>query len=121
MGLIPEERDEMSLHNLTGFQCDLLFVIAKLEKPHGLEIKDELQEHYEQNIRHGRLYPNLDALVEADLVEKGKKDDRSNEYRLRERGRSELKNRLEWELECLPDSLIAELEHVSVKTVPEQA
>jgi DNA-binding PadR family transcriptional regulator len=108
------------MHDLTGFQYDLLYVIAKLEKPHGLEIKDELQKHYDQNIRHGRLYPNLDALVEAGLVEKGKKDDRSNEYRLQNLGRRELKRRLAWKLECVPDDIIAEIDGIAVRPTPEQ-
>jgi DNA-binding PadR family transcriptional regulator len=34
------------------------------------------------------LYPNLDALVEAGFLEKGKLDDRTNEYRLTEAGRT---------------------------------
>lgn len=113
--------DEMSMHDLTGFQRDLLYVIAKLENPHGLQLKDELQSHYDQNIRHGRLYPNLDTLVEARLVEKGKKDERSNEYRLRNRGKRELMSRLEWELSCLPDDIVDEIEGVSVSQPIEQS
>jgi len=31
------------MHDLTGFQRDLLYVIAGSEKPHGLAIKDELE------------------------------------------------------------------------------
>lgn len=108
------------MHDLTGFQRDILYVIAKLEKPHGLQIKDELQEHYDQNIRHGRLYPNLDTLVEARLVDKGKKDERSNEYQLRNRGKRELKARLQWEVDCLPDSLLADIDGLSVTRAPEQ-
>ncbi|WP_135303658.1 helix-turn-helix transcriptional regulator [Haloarcula amylovorans] len=107
------------MHDLTGFQRDILYVIAKLNKPHGLEIKDELQEHYDQNIRHGRLYPNLDTLVEARLIEKGKKDDRSNEYKLRNRGKRELKSRLKWELSCLPEDLVAELDDIAIKQTAE--
>lgn len=109
----------MSMHDLTGFQRDILFVIAKLEKPHGLQIKDELQKHYDQTIRHGRLYPNLDTLVDARLVEKGKKDNRSNEYTLRNRGRRELVSRLEWELGCLPEDLLAEVDRVAVPATTE--
>jgi DNA-binding PadR family transcriptional regulator len=51
-----------------------LYVIAGSENPHGLGIKDDLEEYYETEIRHGRLYPNLDTLVEKGLIEKGQKD-----------------------------------------------
>lgn len=92
------------MHDLTGFQRDLLFVIAKLESPSGVEIKDELEKHYDNNIRHGRLYPNLDTLVNARLVKKTKRNDRSNEYLLRDRGKREIENHMRWEFEyCSPE------------------
>lgn len=69
------------MHDLTGFQRDLLIVIAGLDDPHGLSVKDELEEYYETDINHGRLYPNLDI-----LVEKGQKDKRTNLYYLTQRG-----------------------------------
>ena len=46
------------MYDLTGFQRDLLYVISGLDDPHGLAIKDELEEYYEAEIHHGRLYPN---------------------------------------------------------------
>ena len=80
------------MHDLTGFQRDLLVVIAGLDEPHGLAIKDELEEYYESEVNHGRLYPNLD-----ELVEKGQKDRRTNVYHLTQRGDRELSARQEWE------------------------
>ncbi|MFO7907959.1 MAG: helix-turn-helix transcriptional regulator [Pirellulaceae bacterium] len=47
---------------------------------HGLAIKEELEDYYEKEIHHGRLYPNLDTLVEKGLVEKGQRDRRTNYY-----------------------------------------
>jgi DNA-binding PadR family transcriptional regulator len=85
------------MHDLTGFQRDLLYVIAGSEKPHGLAIKDELEKYYEKEIHHGRLYPNLDTLVDKGLVEKGDKDRRTNFYTLTRRGRREIEDRREWE------------------------
>ena len=96
------------MHDLTGFQRDLLYVIAGGDEPHGLAIKEELEEYYEKEIHHGRLYPNLDVLVEKGLVEKGKLDDRTNAYSLTRRGRRELAARREWEapfLAELPDDV----------------
>jgi len=97
------------MHDLTGFQRDLLFVIVGLGGPSGIEIKDELEEYYDQNIRHGRLYPNLDTLVDAGLVEKGQRNKRTNQYMLRKRGRRELRAYLRWQLRYCPDDMRTEL------------
>jgi len=85
------------MHDLTGFQRDLLYVISGLEQPHGLAIKDELEDYYESEIHHGRLYPNLDTLVDKGLVEKGEKDQRTNIYTTTRRGCREIEARREWE------------------------
>jgi DNA-binding PadR family transcriptional regulator len=85
------------MYDLTGFQRDLLYVLAGLDSPHGLAVKDELGTYYDGEIHHGRLYPNLDTLVEKGLVQKGKRDDRTNTYALTRRGRMELTARREWE------------------------
>lgn len=85
------------MHDLTGFQRDLLYVIAGLDHPKGLAIKRELDGYYETDINHGRLYPNLDALVEKGLVEKGQQDQRTNAYMLTSRGVRELEARRSWE------------------------
>ena len=85
------------MYDLTGFQRDLLYVIAGLDGPHGLAIKEQLEDYYENEIHHGRLYPNLDTLVDKGLVEKGQKDRRTNVYSVTRRGRREIKARREWE------------------------
>jgi len=82
---------------LTGFQRDLLVVTAGLDDPHGLAIKEELEQYYESEVNHGRLYPNLDELVSKGLVEKGAKDKRTNVYYLTQRGKREITGRDEWE------------------------
>lgn len=103
------------MHDLTGFQRDLLFVVASLDEPHGLAIKDELQKYYDDNVRHGRLYPNLDKLVEARLIEKGQQDRRTNEYTLSSRGKRELIARMEWQRDCCPADLLSEVEHPEIE------
>ncbi|GAB3687146.1 helix-turn-helix transcriptional regulator [Salinarchaeum laminariae] len=85
------------MYDLTGFQRDLLYTIAGKEEPHGLAIKDELEDYYEKEIHHGRLYPNLDTLVDKGLVEKGQLDRRTNYYMLTSRGTREIEARREWE------------------------
>ncbi|WP_331234159.1 helix-turn-helix transcriptional regulator [Natronorarus salvus] len=94
------------MNDLTAFQRDLLTAIGGLDEPKGLDVCDELTEYYGKEIRHGRLYPNLDALVEKGLVEKGKHDLRTNKYTLTQRGRRELEARLNWELSYVPQEIL---------------
>lgn len=84
------------MHDLTGFQRDLLYIIAGMDEPHGLAVKEELENYYGTEIQHGRLYPNLDTLVEKGLVEKGQIDKRTNSYKVTNRGKRELEAREEW-------------------------
>ena len=95
------------MDDLTGFQRDLLIVIAGLDEPHGLAIKDKLETYYDSEIHHGRLYPNLDTLVNKGLVEKGQRDRRTNTYALTRRGRREIDARREWEDHYLGEELLA--------------
>jgi DNA-binding PadR family transcriptional regulator len=92
------------MDDLTGFQRDILYTIAGQTEPHGLAIKDELEEYYGSEIHHGRLYPNLDDLVDAGLVEKGTHDQRTNRYELTEEGWQALEDRREWEQQYLAES-----------------
>ncbi|QRV17745.1 PadR family transcriptional regulator [Haloterrigena salifodinae] len=91
------------MYDLTGFQRDLLYTAAGLEDPHGLALKEELEEYYEKEIHHGRLYPNLDTLVDKGLVEKGKADRRTNVYSVTRRGTRELEARRDWEDQYVED------------------
>jgi DNA-binding PadR family transcriptional regulator len=91
------------MHDLTAFQRDLLIVVSGLDEPHGLAVKDELEDYYETEIHHGRLYPNLDTLVEKGLVDKGKRDRRTNVYTVTARGRRDLNARKAWEATYLEE------------------
>lgn len=91
------------MNDLTGFQRDLLYVIGGNEQPHGLAIKEEIEDYYETTIHHGRLYPNLDTLVENGLVEKGSLDRRTNYYELTSDGEDVLAARGEWKDQYLAD------------------
>ena len=93
------------MHDLSGFQRDLLYTVNGLDEPHGLALKDELEDYYEKEVHHGRLYPNLDALVEKGMVKKNVKDRRTNIYSITRRGEREIKVRRNWEQEYIdPDS-----------------
>ncbi|WP_458210665.1 PadR family transcriptional regulator [Haladaptatus sp. NG-SE-30] len=97
------------MYDLTGFQRDLLYVINGLTEPHGLAIKEELEDYYEKDIHHGRLYPNLDTLVDKGLVEKGQVDRRTNYYTLTRRGQREIEARREWEAKYVNEKGTAEI------------
>lgn len=93
------------MNDLTGFQRDLLYVIAGLSDPHGLAIKEDLEDYYEKEVHHGRLYPNLDTLVNKGLVEKGERDKRTNVYTISTRGQRDLEARREWENQYLSEKV----------------
>lgn len=57
-----------SLEDWTTFRRNLQYVIAGLDTPKGLVIKSELDEYYSQEIHPGRLYPNLDTLVDKGVL-----------------------------------------------------
>lgn len=85
------------MDDLTGFQRDLLYVIAGADQPSGQEVKDEIEQYYSAEINHGRLYPNLDTIVNKDLVEKGELDRRTNYYAITNEGEETIQERREWE------------------------
>ena len=84
------------MHDLTGFQRDLLYVIADADQSSGQDIKEEVEQYYSSEINHGRLYPNLDSLVDKELVEKGQLDRRTNYYTISDQGQQQIEERQEW-------------------------
>ncbi|WP_226043155.1 helix-turn-helix transcriptional regulator [Natrinema sp. DC36] len=71
--------------------------MAGQDEPHGFAIKDELEKYYATEIHHGRLYLNLDEVVNKGLVEKGQFDRRTNYYTITARGQRKLEARQKWE------------------------
>lgn len=86
------------MFDLTAFQRDLLYVAAGLERPSGQQIKAELEEKIDE-ITHGRLYPNLDTLVEQGYLDQGQIDRRTNYYEPTEFAKEAIRKRREWENE----------------------
>jgi DNA-binding PadR family transcriptional regulator len=80
---------------LTAFQQNILTILAE-EPRYGLAIKRELESYYDSEVNHGRLYPNLDELVEMDLVEKSELDKRTNQYALTDEGYETVLDQLHW-------------------------
>ena len=95
----------------TRFHHDLLTVIAGFDSgryspdghdgAHGLASKARLEDRYGEVVNHGRLYPNLDTLVERGLVEKSASDRRTNIYTLTDAGLEFVRRRAQWVQGCL--------------------
>lgn len=81
--------------DLTKFQVHALAALAEKDR-YGTAIKEELEEYYQKEVNHGRLYPNLDTLVDNDLVEKSQRDRRTNNYSLTEKGEAVLEFEVGW-------------------------
>jgi len=92
------------MHELTGFQRDLLYCVAALNEPSGLEIGRELAEYSSTEVNHGRLYPNLNDLIEKGLLSKDKKDGRTNLYELTPLAIELLEERHQWEADKLRET-----------------
>jgi DNA-binding PadR family transcriptional regulator len=88
---IPEGRvdyGEFELpRDLNAFQRDMLFVLASIDDPTGVNVGNALEAMYRKPVNHGQLYPSLDELHEMGLVDKVARDKRTNEYRITRRGR----------------------------------
>jgi len=95
-GLLDQQNNDgdVRLANLTAFQRDILWVLHHEGALHGLGIKSALQNYYREEVNHGRLYPNLDELVEMGLLAKGTRDQRTNEYELTDDAEYALEARL---------------------------
>jgi DNA-binding PadR family transcriptional regulator len=85
------------VRDLTAFQHNILVILSE-EPMYGLAIKRQLEEYYGTEVNHGRLYPNLDSLVDMGLVEKSELDKRTNQYELTEDGHEAVLNRMNWVL-----------------------
>lgn len=86
---------QRTAHDLTAFQHNILVILAE-EPMYGLAIKRELESYYGTEVNHGRLYPNLDDLVERDLVAKSELDKRTNQYELTDDGYEMVLGQLNW-------------------------
>lgn len=92
--------DTAGCAELSAFQRDLLAAVVRNGPCKGLTIARDLEADRLDSINPGRLYPNLDELVELGYVEKGRSDKRTNSYEPTARGRHELLAYLDWLVEC---------------------
>ena len=87
--------DRESARDLTAFQQNILVILSE-EPMYGLAIKRQLESYYDSEVNHGRLYPNLDQLVEWGFVEKSELDKRTNQYTLTDDGYEAIIDHLDW-------------------------
>jgi len=85
------------VRDLTALQQNILVILSE-ESRYGLAIKRELEPYYGTEVNHGRLYPNLDDLVDMELVAKSELDKRTNQYELTEAGYEAILEQYEWTL-----------------------
>ena len=86
-----------SLKHLSAFQRDILYVVADLDTPYGLGIKRGLEEYYDEDVNTGRVYQNLNRLVDMEYIEKSEIDKRTNTYTLTQMAVIAMKNRHHWQ------------------------
>ena len=75
---------------LSAFQLRILSVLRDREREYGLGVKQAVERYYGHEINHGRLYQNLNRLVDDGLVAKDILDGRTNLYSLTEPGEATL-------------------------------
>ena len=90
------------VEDLSRFQLNALLIINEIGSPYGLRIKNELEEYYGEEVNHGRLYPNLDDLIDAGYVDKSKRDKRTNEYAINDAGKEALREIFQWQANKAP-------------------
>ncbi|OYR72604.1 PadR family transcriptional regulator [Halorubrum ezzemoulense] len=94
-----DERDgdePSGLADLTAFQRDILRLLDRDDHRKGTAIRAGLEAYYGADVNHGRLYPNLDQLVEKGLIEKSERNRRTNDYALTDAARDALARHEAW-------------------------
>lgn len=62
---------------MINFRWNILYVLAGNGPMKGVSLKAELEDYYEKEIYHGRMYPNLNTLVDRGLIDKEERDKRT--------------------------------------------
>ena len=73
--------------DLNASKRDLLVEIYQMDQPSGQDIRHRMKAEHDEDVDHGRLYPNLDDLVDYGLIDKGEQNLRSNYYQITNDGR----------------------------------
>jgi DNA-binding PadR family transcriptional regulator len=89
--------DSANVTDLSAFQRDVLWTLAREDGLSGATVKATLEAYYDDDVNSGTIYPGLDKLVDRGLVAKQARDKRTNEYRLTESARRALEARSAWQ------------------------
>ena len=73
--------------DLNASNRDLLVEIYQMDQPSGQDIQHRMKAEHNEDVDHGRLYPNLDDLVDYGLLDKGEQNLRTNYYQITNDGR----------------------------------
>jgi len=68
--------------DLNSSKRDLLVEIYQMDQPSGQDIRHRMKAEHNEDVDHGRLYPNLNDLVDCGLLDKGEQDQRTNYYQI---------------------------------------
>ena len=78
----------------TAFKYEVLVAAAALDEPSGQDIRRWMEHNQNptltDDVNHGRLYPNLEKLVDDGLLKNGEQNKRTNYYVLTDAGRDQL-------------------------------
>lgn len=80
---------------LTDFQKKILTILYQ-QPDYGLGLKRTLQDYYQEDLPHSRVYINLDTLTDHGLVEKQLVDGRTNEYVITRSGQAVVEAEVDW-------------------------
>lgn len=83
--------------DLSTLQWDVLWTLSKRGARKGIAIRQELVDYYGEDVTYGEVYPNLDALVDFELIAEQDGGGRTRTYELTEKGRRTLARRQIWQ------------------------
>lgn len=91
--------------DVTGFQRDLLAVVASTCEPHpsGQTVRRAFEDVWDTDVNESRVYQNLEKLKQADLVATYPIDGRTKGYRVTENGRDLMSAYCSWVAACLAE------------------
>jgi hypothetical protein len=117
--VVPTDVDEEQLRRvleLTGFQRDLVVVLARLAgtRPDGVTVRRTLDDVRGASITDARLYQNLRDLHDVGVVAKRPIDGRTNAYRLTDEATWGMWAYVDWAESCLNSPELARGERPGV-------
>lgn len=82
--------------DINKWQTTILAAAAAADDQNGQDIARRIEQAHGVDVSNGRLYPNLDALVDAGLLTQRTDGGRANRHNVTDRGMRELEARLDY-------------------------